>query len=307
MNEVLAVLLKRHRPDNEALSALLDGRLADRERDALEAHVASCDACRARLDALHRTRDALRSLPQLDAPRSFRLRAADVATSVPVHRAPVAARAMPLLAAAAALVFIVVLEADLAGGSSTGSSQMSGLRAMSAATSGPPTAAGAGVGQIGAADSAAPTPSDNALPEISPGYAQVSPAAGSSENASDGAGAPVAPDVSGSPQPALGTESGAAPPAPAAPSDAPAPIASTEQPPQAKSAATEAAPASGGAGEMLAPTSPSENTSASRSSGGSTGRSEILYRILEGVAAATAIAASAGTLAWWMKNRRVGP
>ena len=55
---------RKHQPDVNALSAQLDGVLDPRESARLDAHVASCDACRAQLDGLRTTRAALRSMPE---------------------------------------------------------------------------------------------------------------------------------------------------------------------------------------------------------------------------------------------------
>lgn len=279
MNEVLALLLRRHRPDNESLSALLDGRLEGAAIERTQAHLSSCEACRARLDGLRQTRDALHALPAAEAPRSFRLRAADVQAPAPARRTPAAVRAMPVLAAAAALVFAVVLEADLArGGSSTGTAGGTAVQALSA---GPraTASAGGGIGEIG------PASSDNASP-AAPGAAAA--AAASAPNA----GATTPETYAGAAGTALATPPGeqSAPesnPAAAAPA-----VPATSQPPEAK-AATQAAPNS------AAPAPASES--------GSSSRSDVTYHVVEALAAAIALAAAAGTIVWRVRNRKVEP
>lgn len=112
-----------HRPDTEALSALLDARLGAAQAAALDAHVAGCDACRGRLADLRAVRDALRAMPDADAPRSFRLRAADVERARPIAAPGRIARALPLVSAAAAAAFVVLIGAGIyARGGSTSSS-----------------------------------------------------------------------------------------------------------------------------------------------------------------------------------------
>lgn len=294
MNEVLGMLLRRHRPDNEALSALLDGQLAGRKLDAVQAHVASCDVCRDRLEALRRTREALRALPQAEAPRSFRLRAADVAAPETRRRAPVAMRAMPVLGAAAALVFIAVLGTDLArgGGSATGGNEATGLQAMSARTR-----------------DAAPTAGGEDARSGSPG----SPPAEAYDTAE--AGAPRPPEPSGSPQPALAPagEQGVPPDAPAPNSGVPAPAAPATQtvPPAASRSEATITIVQGGPSSAKAATATDSSSGgardASSSSRGSGDRSDTAYRIAEAVAAAIALAAIAGSVAWRLRNRKVGP
>lgn len=57
----------------EALSAYLDGALDGAERETLERHLATCDACRAELAGLRRVGALLRALPEPTLPHSFTL------------------------------------------------------------------------------------------------------------------------------------------------------------------------------------------------------------------------------------------
>ena len=52
----------------DLLSAHLDGELAPGETVAVQGHLPGCEVCRSELDGLRQVRDAVRSLPQLDAP-----------------------------------------------------------------------------------------------------------------------------------------------------------------------------------------------------------------------------------------------
>jgi anti-sigma factor RsiW len=130
VNKLLQSLLRRHRPDVPALSAYADGSASAADAAAIERHLAACEVCRAEVAGLRSLRATLGAMPQAEHPRSFRLRAADV------ERAPgrasasgfgVAMRLMPMVSAAAGLVFVLVLGADLAGGS--GGAQMAASRA----------------------------------------------------------------------------------------------------------------------------------------------------------------------------------
>src|SRR5262245_50026156 len=57
----------RTHPDIE-LQDLLDERLDTHDRAHVEAHLATCDDCRAALDALRRARAAARELPRVEVP-----------------------------------------------------------------------------------------------------------------------------------------------------------------------------------------------------------------------------------------------
>jgi len=86
VKKLLSLVRRSHRPDVEALSALLDGCLEEAEARALHAHVASCDACTRELDGLREVRSMVSALGTVAVPRSFRLRQADVEASAPGAR-----------------------------------------------------------------------------------------------------------------------------------------------------------------------------------------------------------------------------
>jgi anti-sigma factor RsiW len=104
---------REHRYVEVRLSAYVDDEVSDRERRRIEAHLAHCGECRAELRALRWTVSLLRQAPPVKAPRLFVVREADLAK----ERRPARRRA-PLLVtqwatAAVALLFVLILGADL--------------------------------------------------------------------------------------------------------------------------------------------------------------------------------------------------
>ena len=57
----------RAHPD-EALAAFVDGTATDDERELVQAHLASCEACRDELEVARAARSALQGLPDLESP-----------------------------------------------------------------------------------------------------------------------------------------------------------------------------------------------------------------------------------------------
>jgi hypothetical protein len=122
-----------HRPDGEAISAWLDGALDPAASAKLEAHVAACDACRARAGELRAVRASLAVLPDVEAPRSFRLTPQRLEAPAP-RRAPAPSpwmRYAPAVSAAALVVFAVLLSVDITGRAGDGAAPGSGLRLLS--------------------------------------------------------------------------------------------------------------------------------------------------------------------------------
>lgn len=124
-------MFRGHRPDGDALSAYLDRRLTANEHAAVEAHVAGCAACREHLAGLQEVRATLRAIPQADAPRSFRVRQADVqaAPKGVLREAAPWTRALPALGGVAAAIFVVAVAIDVRGGGAD--EQLASGRAMS--------------------------------------------------------------------------------------------------------------------------------------------------------------------------------
>lgn len=155
------MLRRTHKPDVVALSALADGALAPAEAAALESHVAGCDVCRSRLGELRSVRAMLRAMPEADAPRSFRLRRADVEAAAKRGPSPLWYRAMPALSAAALVMFatLVMLDASTNGEDGAGPMAMTAAEDKGAAemrrNAGAPLAEGAGAGTTADGDAGA--------------------------------------------------------------------------------------------------------------------------------------------------------
>ncbi len=112
----------RHRRLRDQLSAYIDGELDDAASVRLEAHLVGCESCRADLDELRATVDALRELPQAEAPRSFALAPERVAGPRPaaVATPPLAVGLrLATAAVAAALAVVVIVDVGDFGGNRT--------------------------------------------------------------------------------------------------------------------------------------------------------------------------------------------
>ena len=168
MTNLLAGALARlrggHRPDTGALSAYVDGRLDVQARTALEAHLPACPACTAQLAELRAVRNTLAAMPQAEAPRSFRLRAADVEAPVPARPSGFLTFA-PSVAAVAVFLLVIVGGADLAtrGGDSDDASSGAGLTAQRIENAAQADSADKSLNNHYSA-----TPGDNAIGAIAP-------------------------------------------------------------------------------------------------------------------------------------------
>jgi anti-sigma factor RsiW len=275
----------KHEPDIEALSARLDEQLTPASASALDAHIASCVACREALEGLRATRTMLRSMPDMTPPRSFRLRIADVeaAKAPAVSSGGVGAlmRWAPALGGVATALFIVVVVADVStrdGGSGAGdlarnASQreaQTGMIAEDSAATGEST-----FSQTAESPAAAAGAPDDGAPPV-PGPSGTGDDAGS-ESAPGGATEPT----------------GAPPDGDGAIPDAPAPQ------PLATPAATAAPSIASGA---IAPESDeTEQIEAFSEDGADDDGNRTGFLIVEITAAAVAIAAGA-TFAIWRKR-----
>ncbi|MCH8815228.1 MAG: zf-HC2 domain-containing protein, partial [Chloroflexi bacterium] len=150
------ILFDRHRRTRNKLSAYIDGQLSNDEVRSLDGHLESCDSCRLELDQMRATVNAMRSLPEVETPRSFRLTPAMVAERRPVDAwspAPPLMNGMRMAAAGLTVALAVVFVVDL-GGSSRSTNDASSTGGLSqlefeapAATGIPPTAAAGAGGQ----------------------------------------------------------------------------------------------------------------------------------------------------------------
>lgn len=107
---------KRTHIIDRLLSSYLDGRVTARERELVEAHLPSCVQCRTRLEGMRHTVAFLKRMPQAEVPRSFVFGRPPVAETIrsPWRKlAPVWTSG--LAAAVVAVLFVVVLVADLSG------------------------------------------------------------------------------------------------------------------------------------------------------------------------------------------------
>ncbi len=100
--------------DEELLSVYLDGQLAPKERDRLEARLREDAQLRSLLVELRRTRAILRSQPRLRAPRNFTLTPQMVGK--PARMAPRGYPALRLASVLAGLLFVLVLVGDFNNG-----------------------------------------------------------------------------------------------------------------------------------------------------------------------------------------------
>ncbi len=97
---------------NEQLSLLIDGRLSEKERERVEAHLRACATCRDAYEGLRQTVALLRATPRVAVPRAFTLSEADVG------RAPARSSATWTRWATAlvGLVLVLVIGLDVATG-----------------------------------------------------------------------------------------------------------------------------------------------------------------------------------------------
>jgi len=96
-------------PTDEDLSALIDGELAPSRAATLQAHLDSCQSCRARLDELQSVKAMLSGLPRPALPRSFTLTAAPAQASRP-RSAPRSLLAFAPAVTLSALVLLLVVD-----------------------------------------------------------------------------------------------------------------------------------------------------------------------------------------------------
>lgn len=212
---------RRHSRLRGLLSSYIDDRVSDAEARQVQQHVSACEDCRSELDSLRGTVGLLRTLPQLEASRSFAL------TEEPAPVGP--SRHTPWAAALATSVAGLLLVALLLG-------DVLGILTQSGASK--PSLAELVAPEAAPAPAPAPAPAAAAAPAPAPVRA---PAAAAAPAPASAAPAPVP-----VPAPAAALESAAAPapaaPAPAAAMAAPAPPARAPRLEQALAAAEELTP-----------------------------------------------------------------
>ncbi len=104
-----------HRFCQENLSAFLDGELKARDRERIRQHLEVCEACRWELQTLQETVNLVRSLPQVKAPRSFRIPHSAPAPSVPFWMRPAAYSALRVATGAVAAALVIALAGHAVG------------------------------------------------------------------------------------------------------------------------------------------------------------------------------------------------
>ncbi len=97
------------------LSAFLDGELKARDQERVRQHLEVCEACRWELQTLQETVNLVRSLPQLKAPRSFRIPHSTPAPSVPLWMRPAAYSALRVATGAMAAALVMALAGHAVG------------------------------------------------------------------------------------------------------------------------------------------------------------------------------------------------
>ena len=116
MLEMLKKIFNRgHGRFLDMLSDHVDGLLPEAERIALEAHLQGCDSCTEELESLRATVQMLRRMPEVEAPRSFRIAPAAVTAPTPPPERPVLLWAMRVSTAMAVVAFTVMIAGNVTG------------------------------------------------------------------------------------------------------------------------------------------------------------------------------------------------
>ncbi len=116
MLEMLKKIFNRgHGRFLDILSDHVDGELPEAERIVLEAHLQGCDSCTEELESLRATVQMLRRMPEVEAPRSFRIAPAAVTAPPPPPKRPVFLWTMRVSTAMAVVAFTVMVAGNVTG------------------------------------------------------------------------------------------------------------------------------------------------------------------------------------------------
>ena len=116
MIELLKRLLNRgHGRFLGMLSDYIDGELEPGARAVLEEHLAGCPSCTEELESLRATVLMLQRMPEVEAPRSFRLAPASAPIHAPDPERPVILWAMRVSTALAVVAFTVMVAGNVSG------------------------------------------------------------------------------------------------------------------------------------------------------------------------------------------------
>jgi anti-sigma factor RsiW len=173
-------LYRPHSRYLEMADAFADGELSKREHSRFEGHLATCEACGTAVETARETKRLLAALPEVDAPRSFRLTPAMVGEAAPRRPLPVPSRVPVLVlrasqatAGLAAAALAVVVSVNLS--SSTGNDDdVAPADALGQEKAGQPGASdfavtqSSGAGANGAATPAATQPAASAAATAPP-------------------------------------------------------------------------------------------------------------------------------------------
>lgn len=113
------------------LSEYIDGELEPGARAALEEHLSGCPTCTEELESLRATVQMIRRMPEVEAPRSFRLAPASASVSGPQPERPFLLWTMRASTALAAAAFTVMLAGSVTGLWGGGGSEEEGGTAAS--------------------------------------------------------------------------------------------------------------------------------------------------------------------------------